>query len=314
MKLVFMGTPDFAVPTLQKLIESEFEVACVVTRPDKPSGRGRRMTAPPVKELADSCGLPVLQPESLKNKDFLDRLRAYGADLFVVVAFVILPRRVLEIPRLGSVNLHPSLLPRFRGAAPINWAVIQGEAETGITVFQLTGKVDAGDILFQERVPIGPEETAGELYERLKAPGAEAILRTVRDLAAGRAQGVAQSDVEVSRAPKLTKQDGCIDWKSEASEIRNLIRGTNPFPGAFTIWNGKDLKIHCAEEVAQNGAPGEILTADGKDGLVVAAGEGALRLVEVQPPGKSRMSGADLVRGYQIKAGERLGRQDLLDS
>ena len=309
-----MGTPDFAVPTLQKLIESEFEVACVVTRPDKPSGRGRRMSAPPVKQLADSSGLPVLQPESLRDEDFLDRLRAYGADLFVVVAFVILPRCVLEIPRLGSVNLHPSLLPRYRGAAPINWAVIRGEAETGITVFQLTGKVDAGDILFQERVPIGPGETAGELYERLKEPGSEAILRTVRDLDSGRAKAIVQSDAGVSRAPKLTKQDGCIDWGADARAIRNLIRGTNPFPGAFTIWNGQDLKVHCAEVVAQNGRPGEILAANGKEGLVVAAGASALRLVEVQPPGKSRMSGADLVRGYRIEAGGVLGRQDLLDS
>jgi methionyl-tRNA formyltransferase len=307
LKLVFMGTPDFAVPALQKLIESEFELACVVTRPDKPSGRGRRMTAPPVKGLAESVGIPVLQPDSLKEEAFLDRLRQYEADLFVVVAFVILPPKVLEIPGLGSVNLHPSLLPKYRGAAPINWAIIRGEAETGITVFRLTGRVDAGDMLYQERISIGPDETAGELYERMKDIGAEAILNTVRDLAAGPVHPRSQGEEGVSRAPKLTKQDGCIDWTGSAKEIRNLIRGTNPFPGAFTGWKGKDLKVHRADVVQEAGNPGEILVADGKSGMVVAAGEDALRLIEVQPPGKARMSGTDLVRGYQIKAGEILG-------
>ena len=307
MKLVFMGTPDFAVPTLHRLIESEFELACVVTRPDRPSGRGRRLTAPPVKLVAESCEIPVLQPEEHRDESFIDRLRQYEANLFVVVAFVILPRVVLEIPRLGSVNLHPSLLPKYRGAAPINRAVIRGERETGITVFQLTRKVDAGDMLLQQRISIGEEETAGELYGRMKEIGADAVLRAVRELAAGKANPIPQSEGAVSRAPKLSKRDGCIDWTQNASDIRNLIRGTNPFPGAFTEWRGKDLKVHRAEAVQESGAPGEILVADGNSGIVVATGEGALKLVEVQPPGKSRMSGADLVRGYHVRTGEILG-------
>ncbi len=307
MRLVFMGTPDFAVPSLQGLANSGHDLAAVVTRPDRPRGRGQRLAPPPVKVEAERLGTPVLQPASLEDSEFLAELRGLEADLFAVVAFVILPKAVLEIPKLGSVNVHPSLLPKYRGAAPINWAIIRGEEETGVSIFRLTPRVDAGDLLLQRQVHIGPDETAGELYERLKVLGAELLVETVDMLAKGEAAPVSQPEVGATRAPKLEKEDGRIDWTEDAGTIRNLIRGTNPFPGAFTQWKGKDLKVHRAGMVEGSGPPGEVVLADGKAGLVVATGEGALALEEVQPAGKGRMSGAELVRGYRIEAGEALG-------
>ncbi len=307
MRLVFMGTPDFAVPSLRRLAESGHTLAGVVTRPDRPRGRGQRLAPPPVKVAAQGLGVPVLQPASLRDANFLARLRGLEADLFAVVAFAILPKAVLQIPKLGSVNVHPSLLPKYRGAAPINWAIIRGEEETGVTVFRLSLRVDAGDMLLQRRVPIGPDETAGELYERLKVLGADLLLEAVDVLAKGEVRPVPQPKEGVTRAPRLEKKDGRINWTAEAGAIRNLIRGTNPFPGAFTQWKGKDLKVHRAVVVEGSGAPGEVVRSDGKEGLVVAAGGGALALLEVQPAGRGRMSGAELVRGYRVGVGERLG-------
>ena len=224
MKLVFMGTPEFALPSLERLAESGHEVAAVVTRPDRARGRGRRVSSTPVKEAADRLGIPALQPESVDEPDFLGRLRTIDADLFVVVAFVLLPGSVLRIPRLGCINLHPSLLPKYRGAAPVNWAVIRGETETGITVFRLSARMDAGDVLYQKRVPIGADETAGELSDRLKILGAEAVAGTVDGLADGTLTARPQSDEGAARAPKLDKADGRIDWTGEATEIRKRRR------------------------------------------------------------------------------------------
>ncbi|MDA0747668.1 MAG: methionyl-tRNA formyltransferase [bacterium] len=307
MRLVFMGTPDFAVPSLERLAKSEHELVGVVTRPDRQQGRGRKVLPPPVKVTAQRLGLPVVQPEMLREPGFLEALHGLEADLFVVVAFVILPGVVLKVPKYGSVNLHPSLLPKYRGAAPINWAVIRGEAETGLTVFRLTSKVDAGDLLYQETVPIGPDETAGELYERLKVQGAEAVVRAVDALSQGTATPRPQSNDGVTKAPKLEKGDGRIDWTKDAVSIRNLIRGTNPFPGAFTQLKSENLKVHRAELAEGLGRPGEVILADGKQGLVVATACGALSLEEVQPAGKGRISGAELVRGYRVEKGEVLG-------
>lgn len=301
-----MGTPDFAVPSLERLSGSAHEVVAVVTRPDRPKGRGRQVAPPPVKSAAQRLGLPVLQPESLRDAAFLASLRDMKADLFAVVAFAILPRAVLRVPRLGSVNLHPSLLPKYRGAAPIQWAVIRGEQETGVTIFRLSPRVDAGDLLLQRRVPIGPEETAGALYDRLKGLGAEVLLEAVDGLEAGTVNPQPQPEEGATSAPKLEKEDGRLDWAQTAGSIRNRVRGTNPVPGAFTVWNGKELKVHRAAEVDENGPPGTVVAADVREGPVVAAGEGALRLLEVQPAGKNRMSGAEFVRGYRVREGDRL--------
>ncbi len=307
MRLVFMGTPDFAVPSLERLEQGPHDLAGVVSRPDRPAGRGRKMASPPVKAAARRMGLPVAQPESLADPTFLATLRAFNADLFVVVAFAILPKPVLDMPRLGSVNLHPSLLPAYRGAAPMQWAIIRGERETGVTTFLLQSKVDAGDILMQRRVRIGPDETCGELHERLKVLGAEVVLETVDALASGRATPRPQRASRVSRAPKLRREDARIDWDRGATSIRNLIRGTNPVPGAFTDWRGRVLKLYRATACPGEGAPGEVLAADAKTGFVVATGNGSLRLEEVQPSGKRRMSGAAFVRGGQISPGEWMG-------
>ena len=304
-----MGTPDFAVPSLVSVAQSDHDLVGVVTRPDRPRGRGQQMQPTDVKAAVVSLGLdvPVLQPESLRDENFYAQLQALEPDLLAVVAFLILPRSVLGIPKLGSVNVHPSLLPKYRGAAPIQWAIINGETETGVTIFQLSPRVDAGDILIQQKVAIGDDETAGELYERLKGKGAELLIRAIDGMAEGSVIPVPQTDEGVSLAPKLEKEDGGIDWSKGAEDIRNLIRGTNPFPGAFTLWRNKLLKVHRATVDTGMGEAGTVIGADGKRGLIVGTGEGVLALDEVQPAGKKRMSGADFVRGYRIEVGERFG-------
>jgi methionyl-tRNA formyltransferase len=308
VKLIFMGTPAFAVPSLRRLAASSHQVAAVVTNPDRPQGRGQRLAAPPVKEAALALGLEVLQPVSLGEPGLAERLAAHQPDLFAVVAFSILPRPLLELPRLGSVNLHPSLLPAYRGAAPIVWAVIKGERETGLSTFLLNPRVDAGELLLQEKVAIGPEETAGELEARLGPLGAELLLRTVDGLEQGSIAPQPQDRSRVSRAPKLQKEDGRLDWSQSTEALRNRIRGTNPVPGAFTQWRGGLLKVHRSRPGAQRGEPGTVLLADPRQGLAVATGDGALLLTEVQPAGKPPMEGSAFVRGYPIQAGDRLGR------
>ncbi|MFT5373489.1 MAG: methionyl-tRNA formyltransferase [Candidatus Latescibacterota bacterium] len=307
MKIVFMGTPDFAVPTLARLAESPHEILAVVTNPDRPKGRGRKLAAPPVKEKALELGLPVLQPASTKEPQLREAVEALAPDLFVVVAFSILPRRLLAVPRLGSVNLHPSLLPAYRGAAPIVWAIVNGEMETGISTFLLNPRVDAGDILLQRRVSISPDETAGELEARLCPIGAEMVVETVDGLEDDSLKGQPQKQGGVTRAPKLEKEDGRINWQHEASRIRNLVRGLNPFPGAFTTWQGQPLKIHRAQLADGKGAPGSILRADPRVGLVVACGEGALLLEQVQPAGKAAMQGTAFLLGNPVEVGAELG-------
>ena len=312
MKLIFMGTPRFAVPTLRGLAASDHVIAAVVTNPDRPRGRGRRPAPPPVKIAAEDLGLPVLQPESLKDPAFAAQLKEHDPDLFAVVAFSILPRRLLRLRRLGSVNLHPSLLPAYRGAAPIIWAVIDGQTETGITSFLLNPRVDAGDILLQRRVAIGPDETAGELEERLAILGADLMDETVGGLETGDIQPRVQNSAQVTRAPKLTREDGRIDWNQPARAIRDRIRGTNPVPGAFTEWQGDPLKIHraCIADADPQAAPGTVLVADPRQGLVIAARDAALRLEEVQPAGKKPMEGTAFVRGNPIAPGSCLGTVD----
>lgn len=301
-----MGTPDFAVPTLERLAASDHEIVSVVTREDAQRGRGRKLSPPEVKVAAEALGLPVLQPSSLRDKSFQSTLAELKPDLFVVVAFLILPRSLLKIPMHGSINLHPSLLPKYRGAAPIQWAIIKGETETGLSTFRLKPKVDAGDILLQRTVAIGKDETAGELYERLKVDGAEIVADTVDGFAEGSLVPWPQDDVDASPAPKLTKESGRIDWMQSAEAIRNLVRGTNPFPGAFTSWKNGILKLHRVGLTSKTGAPGRVLSAD-QEGLVVAAGSGALVLESIQPQGKKTMDGDAFLLGNDVAVGEQLG-------
>ena len=311
MRVVYMGTPEFAVPGLEALIgRTEHEMAGIVTGPDRPKGRGLKTGASPVKETALRHGLPLWQPEKLRDPGFLDALRVLEADLFVVVAFRILPTEVLEIPRAGTVNLHPSLLPRYRGAAPIQWAVMNGDEETGVTTFMVEKKVDAGGILCQETVPIGPEETAGELRDRLAVAGADLLARTVDLMAAGGVRPRPQTG-EATPAPRISREDGRIDWRLPARDIRNRVRGLNPVPMAFTTWRGRNLRILAGEPVSleEGGGPepGRIVSADERRGIVVMTGEGGLRLVGVQPEGRGRIGGAEFVRGYRPAAGDLLG-------
>ncbi len=302
-----MGTPEFAVPTLTQLAKSRHEILAVVTNPDRHKGRGRKLAAPPVKEQALELGLSVLQPASTKDPQLRQALMALAPDLFVVVAFSILPRRLLEIPRFGAVNLHPSLLPAYRGAAPIVWAVVNGETETGISTFLLNPRVDAGDILLQRRVSIGADETAGQLEARLCPIGAEMVVETLDGLEDDALTPQPQNQQGATRAPKLEKEDGRIDWQRTAPAIRNLVRGLNPFPGAFTTWQDQPLKIHRAQLADGRGVPGSVLEADPRTGLVVACGEGALLVEQVQPAGKAPMLSTAFLLGHPVAVGAQLG-------
>ena len=314
MRVVFMGTPDFAVPSLEALIERPgHEVAGIVTGPDRPKGRGLRTVASPVKETALRRGIPLWQPDRLRDPEFLNALRDLEADLFVVVAFRILPGEILKIPPAGTVNLHPSLLPRYRGAAPIQWAVMNGDEETGITTFLIERKVDAGDILCQESVPVGPDETAGDLHDRLSRLGAELVLRTVDRMAAGNIQPRTQTGA-ATPAPRISKEDGRIDWSRPARVIHNKVRGLNPAPMAFTTWRDRTLRIISSRLACPEGrdgyAPGRIIDADERRGITVQTGEGGLRLITVQPEGRNRIDGTEFVRGYRPSTDDQFGASD----
>ena len=262
-----------------------------------------------MKKAALELGLDVLQPESLKAPELREQLAAYGADVFVVVAFSILPRSLLAVPRLGCVNLHPSLLPAYRGAAPLIWALFNGETETGITSFLLSPRMDAGDILLQERVSIDPDETAGELEGRVQDLGADLMVRTLDQLEDGSACPRPQGNADASRAPKLSREDGRLDWTWPTEVLRNRVRGANPMPGAYTEWQAGSLKVHRATawHGSHTGPPGGVLVADPHEGLVVATGDGGLLLDQVQPAGKPRMEGTAFVLGHSISPGDRLG-------
>lgn len=299
MRIVFMGTPEFAVPSLKILLDAGYEIPAVVTAPDKPGGRkGIQQSA--VKQFAVEHDLSVLQPERLKNPEFIAQLRALKADLQVVVAFRMLPEAVWNMPPLGTMNLHGSLLPQYRGAAPINWAIIRGEKETGVTSFLLRHEIDTGDILFQEKLSIGDNETAGELHDRMMMLGAEVVLRSVHALKTGTARPVAQSDTEATSAPKLHTESCKIDFSLNINELHNFIRGLSPYPGAWMMLHDKVFKvlrtdIHVKTDVSQ--LPGTLFTTDKKN-LFLAANDCALKILEVQLEGKRRMSDSEFVNGY----------------
>lgn len=306
MKIVFMGTPDFAVPSLQALLDAGHEVCAVYTQPDKPQGRKQILTAPPVKELALAHNIPVCQPATLKNEDEQAKLRALAPEVIIVVAYgKLLPKAVLDIPPRGCINVHGSLLPRWRGAAPIQWSVIAGDQKAGVTTMQMAEGLDTGDMLLTYETEIGARETAGELFDRLAQAGAALLVETLEKLDSITPRP--QDDSQSCYAHMLDKQMAIIDWTKSAHEIDCLIRGLSPWPVALTTLAGARLKIYAAEPVSGTGKPGEVLESDPKKGLTVACGAGALALHEVQLVGGKRMKSADFLRGHAIAKGTMLG-------
>lgn len=306
MRIVFMGTPDFAVPSLQALIDAGHDVCAVYTQPDKPQGRKQILTAPPVKTLALEHDIPVFQPNTLKNEDEQARLRELAPEVIIVVAYgKLLPKAVLDIPPHGCINVHGSLLPRWRGAAPIQWAVIAGDEMAGVTTMQMAEGLDTGDMLLTYETKVGEKETAGELFDRLAQSGAELLTQTLVKL--DEITPRPQDDAQSCYAHMLDKQMAVIDWSKSAHEIDCLIRGLNPWPIALTTLSGERLKVFAAEKAAGNGEPGTVLEADPKKGLTVACGEGALKLTEIQLVGGKRMKATDFLRGHAIEVGTKLG-------
>ena len=317
MKIVFMGTPVFARRPLEYLHENtRHEIPAVVTGPDKPAGRGRKMIPTAVKSAALELDLPTYTPESLRDDGFIGEMKEIGADLFVVVAFRILPEKLFSIPRLGSINLHGSLLPRYRGAAPINWAIINGETETGLTTFFLKKKVDTGDIIYQERIEIGPEETFDELYERMSKLAGPVIEKTLDFIEAGNVKPVSQDESLASPAPKITPFGCMIDWGFPSRNVVNFVRGLSSVPGAFTYFRNKKMKIFRARTVdsasGERIRPGTII--NDKHKLLVATADGIVEILELLPEGKSRMSGGQFLRGYRLQGDEILGERPKGDS
>lgn len=305
MRIVFMGTPDFAVPSLQALIDAGHDVCAVYTQPDKPQGRKQILTAPPVKTLALEHDIPVFQPNTLKNGDEQARLRELAPEVIIVVAYgKLLPKAVLDIPPHGCINVHGSLLPRWRGAAPIQWAVIAGDEMAGVTTMQMAEGLDTGDMLLTYETKVGEKETAGELFDRLAQSGAELLTQTLVKL--DEIEPRPQDDAQSCYAHMLDKQMAVIDWSKSAHEIDCLIRGLNPWPIALTTLSGERLKVFAAEKAAGNGEPGTVLEADPKKGLTVACGEGALGLTEIQLVGGKRMKANDFLRGHAIEVGTKL--------
>ena len=301
MRIVYMGTPEFAVPSLDLLLAHGYDVVGVITAPDKPGGRlGVIQSA--VKQYALARGLRVLQPEKLRDPAFLAELSALQADLQVVVAFRMLPEAVWRMPALGTLNLHGSLLPKYRGAAPINWAIIRGEAETGVTTFLLRHEIDTGDILFQDTLPIGENDTAGDVHDRMMQVGAELVLQTVQAIEQGRAQPRPQPDAEASHAPKLYTDTCRIDFARPAALVHNFIRGLSPHPGAWTQLDGKTLKI-LRSVPSDDGAAGRLPGAffsDGKNELKISTSDGFIQVQELQMEGKRRMTVREFLNGYRI--------------
>lgn len=310
MRLVFMGTPAFAVPSLEAVLAAGHEVAAVVTQPDRPKGRGGRLQASPVKQTALAHGLPVLQPERVRRPAAVAELAALGADCFVVVAFgQILPRAVLEQPRFGCINVHASLLPRYRGAAPIHWAVMNGESETGITTMWMDEGLDTGDMLLKTRLPIGPDETTGELHDRLAAAGAELLVASLALIEQGKAPREPQNDGDATYAPLLRPEHERIDWTRSAHAVHNQIRGLCPWPGAYTASPAGRLKVwqsRRGDGPAANTAPGTVVAVTA-DGIWVQCGDGSVCLTEVQPENKRPMAAAAFANGYRVEPGWRLG-------
>lgn len=312
MRIIFMGTPDFAVPVLQSLINSRHEVVAVVTQPDRPKGRGKNMQFSPVKECALAHNIPVMQPVNVSVPEVIDELRAYEPELIVVVAFgQFVTKKIREMPKYGCINVHASLLPKYRGAGPIQWAVINGEKESGVTTMYMCREIDKGDMLLKDTVTLDPKETGDSLHDKLSMMGGPLLLKTIDQLEDGSAVRIPQCEEESTYAPKLEKTMGNIDWTMDADRIERLVRGLNSWPGTFTKIHGKTVKIWDCDVVCQEtltesqsaATPGTVIVSE-KDQLIVKAGNGALSLRMLQPEGKKNMTVDAYLRGYPIAQGE----------
>ena len=303
LRIVFFGTPDFAVGCLAGLVAAGANIVAVVTMPDKPAGRGRQVQTSAVKQYAELKGLPLLQPEKMKAQEFLEALKAYNADLQVVVAFRMMPEVVWSMPPMGTINVHGSLLPQYRGAAPINWAIMNGEAETGVTTFKLKHEIDTGDILLRQKVAIEPEDNAGTMHDKLMHAGAELLVTTVKGLADSSLHEISQDNIpagELKHAPKIFKEHLAIDWGKRIAEINNFIRGLSPYPAAFTTLGDKQVKLFKVHtELAAHGIAPGVYNTDGTTYLRFAGNDGWVYVDELQLEGKKRMNVAEFLRGYR---------------
>jgi len=313
-RIVFMGTPDFAVPSLRVLLERGENVICVVTQPDRPKGRGRKIMEPPVKKLANRASIPVLQPESIKGEHFLKQLREFEPDITAVTAYgKILPEAVINLPPLGTINVHGSLLPKYRGAAPIQWALISGETETGVTIMQMDAGMDTGAMLLREKLAITPDDTAGTLSAKMAELGAQALGKALDLLRADKLKPIAQDSSQASLAPLLKKEDGLVTWSDSAEQISCRVRGLDPWPASYTTLSGKRLRLFSPTVVDRNfcrddlSEPGRICSAD-KNGLLVATGNGCLLIKEIQAEGAKRMGVDAYLSGRTIESGTILGK------
>lgn len=309
MKIVFMGTPEFAVPCLQKIIDEGHEVIAVVTQPDKPKGRGKKLGMPPVKELALKYDIPVYQPVKAREESFVESLKGMNPELIVVVAFgQILPKSILDIPKYGCVNVHASLLPRYRGAAPLNWVIINGEEKTGVTTMYMDEGLDTGDMILKSEIPLDNEITAGELHDKMMIDGAQVLKETIDLIVKGEAPREKQSDENTCYSPIMNKSLGNIDWNKSAKDIHNLVRGINPWPSAYTTYEDQTMKIWKTKVTNKNSdkKPGTILNVD-KEGIEVSTGEGIVQIKEIQMSGKKRMIVSEYIKGNTINTEVILG-------
>lgn len=306
MKVVFMGTPDFAVPSLREIGKSNHQIISVVTGPDKPRGRGQKLSKTPVKEAAEKLNLTILQPEKLDSPEFSKQIEKLEPDIFVVVAFRILPESLLQIPRKGAINLHASLLPCYRGAAPINWAIINGERETGITIFQIKPEVDTGEILYQEKIEIKEDDTAGSLHDKLSRIGAKALVRVLDMVERGEVKPIPQNEKLATYAPKIKPEMGRIDWSKEAKNIKNLIHGLSPVPGAFSFFKNKRVRFLKAniEDTGTSYSPGTIVYLD-KKCMKIQTGRGLLLPSMLQTEGKKPLTVTEFIKGFRGNTGDR---------
>lgn len=308
MNIVFMGTPDFAIPCLEMIISEGYVLKAVVTQPDKPKGRGKKILPPPIKRIAVKRGINLLQPDKVKTKKFKEKISKLCPDLIVTVAYgKILPRRILDIPKLGCINVHASLLPEYRGAAPIHWSIINGESETGITTMLMDEGMDTGDILLREKIKIDNDMTAGMLHDKLSVLGARVLKETIKGWTKNSISPIKQNDVEATYAPMIDKNTGNIKWNDYAKNVHNHVRGTNPWPGAFTYYMKNRMKIWKTEVIeneSENKFPGEILSVD-NNGIIAACSKGTIKIFEIQFENRKKMNVEDYIHGHSLNIGEK---------
>jgi len=310
-RTIFMGTPDFSVPALQGLIDSPDQVVAVITQPDRPKGRGKKLTPPPVKVLAESANIPVLQPTKIRTEEFADELRSFQPDLIIVAAYGrILPPSILDLPPLGCINIHGSLLPRHRGAAPIQWAILAGDKVAGVTIMQMDVGMDTGAMLLSASVPVTDDDTAGSLFSKLSNLGATALLEALDLLRQGKLPPIEQDHSLATEAPPLKKEHGAIDWAKSASELHCFIRGMDPWPTAYSFLDGKRFRffIPALSDISSDQSPGTIIQAD-KNGLLIATGDGVLLVREIQPEGKKRMTVTAYLCGQTLETGQQFSKE-----